>query len=282
MSPLIQSLYVLGDIGYFGSHLKSLVYNFKYSTMLDNSKIILLGDNFYPDGINSKYDEQWCNYEKTFQDIPYQNIYGIMGNHDYHGNPLHQIQSKYFANNDLYYKTTFQNLDLYFLDTVLLYKGHCSIHQDKIDELFQREHKDLKNQQLLWLEKGLKSTQQSNRRSIVFGHYPILTNGLYTNQMKPMYNTLMPLFEKYKVDAYISGHEHNIQYIERKISDDYKFHQFISGTSSEFRTNEYRNEKHVDMYENDDYYYLQIYQINGNIFFEFKNKYGIVKHCYVL
>ena len=146
--PVMNSLYVLGDIGFFSCNLKHIVNSFKYDVIFKNSEIVLLGDNFYPDGISSKYDEQWNQYENIFRDIPYPNINSVMGNHDYHGNPLYQIQSKYLNNNELYFKRSFQNIDLYFLDTVLLYKGHCNIDENKIKSIFNRPHKELKTEKL--------------------------------------------------------------------------------------------------------------------------------------
>lgn len=88
MYKLMQSLYILGDIGFYSNTLNSIINQFKYDAMLDNSKIILLGDNFYPDGIQTKYDNQWKKFDLAFKDIPYQNIYTVMGNHDYHGKPI--------------------------------------------------------------------------------------------------------------------------------------------------------------------------------------------------
>ena len=32
------------------------------------------------------------------------------------------------------------------------------------------------------------------------------------------------------------------------------------------------------MFEDDDFYYLQIREDNNDIFFEFKNKFGLIKH----
>ena len=72
--PVMNSLYILGDIGFFGYNLKHIVNSFKYDVILKNDEIVLLGDNFYPDGISSKYDEQWNQYENIFRDIPYPNI----------------------------------------------------------------------------------------------------------------------------------------------------------------------------------------------------------------
>ena len=279
--PIMQSLYILGDIGFFSYNLKCMINSFKSDIILENSKIILLGDNFYPDGILSKDDEQWNQYQNVFRDIPYQNINSVMGNHDYHGNPLYQIQSNYLNNNELYFKQSFQNIDLYYLDTVLLYKGHCFINEDKIKSIFNKSHIELKSEQLSWFEENLKLSKSHNKKILVFGHYPILSNGYYYNDLKPLYKTLMPLFEKYKVDAYISGHEHNIQHIKRNVND-YVFHQLIIGCSSENRQDEFKNEFHNDMFENDNNYYLKLYVLNNKIICEFKNKNNEIKHSYII
>jgi predicted phosphodiesterase len=276
---LLKSLYVLGDIGYYGNTLRQVISNFKYNTMLGNDEVVLLGDNFYPDGLQSKFDNQWNKYELAFQDVPYRNIYSVMGNHDYYGNPFFQINSKYLANNQLYFKKNFQDMDLYFIDTVLLYKNHVGITDDIIKDLFNTSHRVLKEQQLEWLDYNLENSKLNNRKTIVFGHYPIISNGLYANDLDPLYDTLMPLFSKYKVDVYISGHEHNIQYIEKKVMD-YNFKQVIIGSSSEYRSNEYRIVTKDDMYDNEDNYYLQLYKRNNRICLDFKNKNGIIKYSY--
>ena len=278
---IIQSLYILGDIGFYSYNLKCMVNSFKSDVISENSKIILLGDNFYPDGILSTDDEQWNQYQNLFQDIPYKNINSVMGNHDYHGNPSYQIQSNYLNNNKLYFMQSFENIDLYFLDTVLLYKGFCYINEDRIKSIFDRSHIELKSEQLSWFEENLTLSKSHNRKIVVFGHYPILSNGYYYNDLNPLYKTLMPLFEKYKIDAYISGHEHNIQYIKRNIND-YVFHQLIVGCSSENRQNEFKNEFHNDMFENDDNYYLKLYVLNNKIICEFKNKRNEIKHSYII
>lgn len=279
MCMLLKSLYVLGDIGYYGNTLRQVISNFKYNTMLGNDEVVLLGDNFYPDGLQSKFDNQWNKYELAFQDVPYHNIYSVMGNHDYYGNPFFQINSKYLANNQLYFKKNFQDMDLYFIDTVLLYKNHVGITDDIIKDLFNTSHRVLKEQQLEWLDYNLENSKLNNRKTIVFGHYPIISNGLYANDLDPLYDTLMPLFSKYKVDVYISGHEHNIQYIEKKVMD-YNFKQIIIGSSSEYRSNEYRIVTKDDMYDNEDNYYLQLYKRNNRICLDFKNKNGIIKYSY--
>ena len=57
--------------------------------------ILLLGDNFYQDGVASAEDEQWQSKmwkpygSECLSTLP---IYGVLGNHDYKGNPGAQIE----------------------------------------------------------------------------------------------------------------------------------------------------------------------------------------------
>ena len=54
------------------------------------------------------------------------------------------------------------------------------------------------------------------KNKIVFGHYPIISNGAYNNHMKPLHKLLYPIFKKHNVRAYVSGHDHNIQYMKKE------------------------------------------------------------------
>jgi len=280
--PILQSIYILGDIGYFGNPLIKLINNFRLDVSLNDNRVILLGDNFYPEGIKEKYDKQWHDYEIAFRDIPYKRVNSVMGNHDYMGDPKLQLSSKYFENNEFYYKRSFLNFDLFFLDTVLLYSGHCYISKDIIENVHGESASILKNRQLEWLKDELEKTEKLGRRKIVFGHYPVLSNGFYHNDLNPMYKALIPIFEKYSVDAYISGHEHNIQYIQQEISKNYTFHQFVMGSSSENRQDEKYNPFHNDFFDNTDTYFLQLYEKDNQLIFNFKNKYNIIKHLFII
>ncbi len=50
------------------------------------------------------------------------------------------------------------------------------------------------------------------------------------DETKALNHLLNPIFYKYKVDAYICGHEHSLQYIKPKSG---YTHYFISGAGSE-------------------------------------------------
>ena len=63
-----EQLFVLGDIGEYNNTLKQIV-NIGKSKFKNNDKMILLGDNFYPDGVNSINDKLWNDYKIIFNDI---------------------------------------------------------------------------------------------------------------------------------------------------------------------------------------------------------------------
>ena len=87
----IPTLYILGDIGYYTDSLQSLVNNFS-KNITGMNRLILMGDNFYDEGIKEKNDEQWNDYTQVFSKIPYNKINAIIGNHDYYGDPHLQLK----------------------------------------------------------------------------------------------------------------------------------------------------------------------------------------------
>ena len=82
-----------------------------------------------------------------------------------------------------------------------------------------------------WLESVLSDTSPNIKWKIVSGHHPLYTGGKRMDavETREIHNLLKPIFDKYKVDAYICGHEHSLQYIKPAGST----HYFISGAGSE-------------------------------------------------
>ena len=100
--------------------------------------------------------------------------------------------------------------------------------------------------------------------------------------MKPLYKLLYPIFKKHNVKAYVSGHDHNIQYIKRK-DDNYILNQFIIGSTAENRTNEEMLFCLFDMYNDKDNFLLEIGQDNkNNYIFNFINKNNTIKYSYTI
>ena len=70
----------------------------------------------------------------------------------------------------------------------------------------------------------------SNNTKFVVGHYPITSLGIYGINKK-LFLILFPIFKKYNVSYYISGHDHNLQIVDI-YSKDYSLKQIVSAGSS--------------------------------------------------
>lgn len=272
-----NKLIVFGDIGYYNTNLKDLIETSK-NFMNKNDKLILMGDNFYNNGVDNIYDELWKTFSYFFDGILQNNIYTIMGNHDYHKNPKSQIKNNFWNTPSFYYKLELDNkVDLFFIDTVQLFPGHCNISKAKIENVYNDCIDNINYNQLKWLNDELS---KSKNKKIVFGHYPVISNGVYKYKLQPIYDILFPILKNNNVDAYVSGHEHNVQYLKRKIGD-FNFNQFIIGSSAENRINEYKYIFHRDMYDNKDNYIMIIHTKHDKLCIDFVNSKFQSKYKYI-
>jgi tartrate-resistant acid phosphatase type 5 len=199
--------------------------------------IISTGDNFYPNGVRSTRDHNWlASYENIYTAHSLQSDwYVVLGNHDYKGDPQAEIDysevdrkwnmparyySKiYFINGD-----STQGVMLVFIDTTPF-----------LSESYSNDELHVKGQdtagQRIWLEKTLGNAPANIKWKFVFGHHPVYTGGgrmnaVETGEMRKLFK---PIFEKYHVNAYICGHDHNLQYIKPPGFTYY----FVSGAGSE-------------------------------------------------
>lgn len=216
-----------GDIGLESIYQKQLKQIIKNKIGLDF--FISLGDNFYPNGVSSIYDTQWNDkLHSVFpNNIP---IFGILGNHDYQQDPRTQIKYTEIQNQwkmpNFYYDLIIQNnIHLIFIDTILLGKDITTLLLDKESlYLYNNLLRDYNKNQKLWLEKTLQNSKC--KWKIVCGHYPLYSNGPHIIS-KDLQTYLIPLLEKYKIDIYFSGHDHNFQHISKN-----NINYIISGSFS--------------------------------------------------
>ncbi|HQQ84098.1 MAG TPA: metallophosphoesterase, partial [Cyclobacteriaceae bacterium] len=68
--------------------------------------------------------------------------------------------------------------------------------------------------------------------TLVAGHHPVYTGGARANQYNPVGESLLPIFSRYNIPVYFSGHEHDLQHLR---APNHPTHQFISGAGSELR-----------------------------------------------
>ncbi len=226
---------VVGDWGHNGFYHQRLVaaqMNIAAKKM-DIDFIVSVGDNFYPNGVASVNDPY---FKSCFEDVYsgpelFVNWYVVLGNHDYEGNTQAEIDytnvsrrwempSRYYS-----FEKKFKNGDkaeFIFLDTSPFIKGYYK--EEKYKNVIGQDTAA----QYRWLKDLLSSSDA--KWKLVFGHHHFYTAESKSEELKDIRDRFGPLFQKYKVDAYICGHQHSLQYITKK--DKYmKF--IISGAGSE-------------------------------------------------
>lgn len=178
------------------------------------SFVLFLGDNFYASGVSSVTDEQWeSKFEKMYSHTSLQvPFYAILGNHDYYDNPQAQVDytnvsvSKRWRMPSRYY--TFAHaiddtswVQFFCLDTTPL-------DAEKIEEIEEGKTLDSVDYriELKWFEEELQ--QSKARWKIVTGHHALYSGGSHGDN-KSVIALLEPVFVKYRIDAYLSGHDHH-------------------------------------------------------------------------
>ena len=227
-----KNIYLIGDTGEYNLHTYQIFNNINNDCSEDDC-IIMLGDNFYPTGINSEYNYKWTCIKDIKLKIP---IYPVMGNHDYLSiDPYAQFKHTTICKDyqwnmyNFYYSITVNNCDIFFIDTQILQPNYTNLNEKYMDSILYNFHNVRKNM-INWLNLELS---KSNRRKIVVGHYPLATVGIYKNN-KVLYDILIPIFTKYNVELYISGHEHSLQINNILDKDTNKplLKQLVSGSGS--------------------------------------------------
>ncbi len=189
--------------------------------------VITLGDNIYPDGAFSARDPQWKRKFEDIYNLPFLNIsfYASLGNHDHHkNNGIHAIEyskvNPKWVMPDFYYaftKPIDQEHEILFI----------ALDTDPIVEKAKTADK-----QIAWLEKQLQASNATWK--VVFGHHPVFSFGKHGHE-KEMIKRVRPLLEKYNVDAYFAGHDHDRQLFEPVNG----VHYIISGTGAKSRNTQY-------------------------------------------
>jgi 3',5'-cyclic AMP phosphodiesterase CpdA len=201
---------------------------------LDAQFVLALGDNFYPNGVQSTADPQW---RASFEDVYTAHSlnvdwYVALGNHDYRGSVQAELDyakiSRRWRIPARYYsvkKTVSLGVVAEFLviDTSPFIKDYRS-EPDKYavagtDTAAQRK----------WLDSTLKAS--TAKWKFVVGHHNVYSGGKRP-VLEDIEKFLVPRLKKYGVTAYICGHEHQLEHIVPAGSTS---HYFISGAGSETR-----------------------------------------------
>jgi tartrate-resistant acid phosphatase type 5 len=197
------------------------------------SFVISVGDNFYERGVTSLDDDHWQRSFETVYDAPSLHVpwYVILGNHDYLGKCEPQLEygkthprwimpARYYTH--LYPIDTSTNLECFYIDTCPF------IHEYQNNPDFGELAGQDAGKQLAWLEQALAASQAQWK--LVFGHHPIYSSGLAHGNQPEIIEHILPLLQKYRVQAYIAGHDHDLEHL--KVGD---LDLIVSGGGSEHR-----------------------------------------------
>jgi len=190
---------------------------------------LALGDNFYDLGVKNAKDPRFTQtFEKVYSDAAFQKRwYVIAGNHDHHGNVTGEVEYSKLSSRwvfpSLYYTIVVPvegfTVQFVFIDTIVL-AGLWD------QEPQPRGPSDIVNAQKQW--QWIESTLQASKADWLFvvGHYPVYSTGEH-GSTKVLVQMLEPMLEKYKVAAYICGHEHGMQHLSLN-----KVNYFIIGNGA--------------------------------------------------
>ena len=187
---------------------------------------VALGDNFYSSGIRTDVHSKRFKY--TFEDVFTNEIpfHVISGNHDHRGNVTAQIAytqiSKRWSYPSLYYTFTEGPVQFVMIDTVVL-SGNCHVEDSEEEllgnQLLGPEDPELAGTQMEWIEATLNAS--TAEYIVVAGHYPVYSICEH-GPTSFLVDNLKPLLEKYKVAAYMNGHDHCAEHID--IGDGVQYH----------------------------------------------------------
>lgn len=196
--------------------------------------VISLGDNFYERGVISLKDDHW---QKSFEEVyaaPSLQVpwYVILGNHDYRGYTVPQLEygkthsrwvmpARYF--NKVHPVDAATNLECFYIDTSPFIREY----HDRSHEFVEIPAQDTAAQ-LKWLEQSLAESKAQWK--FVLGHHPIYSSGIAHGNQPEIIEHILPLLQKYKVNAYFAGHDHDLEHL--KVGD---LDLIVSGAGSEHR-----------------------------------------------
>lgn len=237
------SFIVMGDWGRNGDYYQQPVaaQMSKAAATLDAEFIIAVGDNFYPSGVQSVQDPQWkYSFEDIYRSYPLnREWYVALGNHDYKGNIQAQIDysaiSRRWVMPAPYYSRKIKlddgnELLLVVMDTNPFIDSYYEKEGQFKTQLAQQDTAA----QRKWLARTLSDTASSIKWRVVVGHHPLYSGGKrkVNKDTQGFAGKFAAFFDRYKVDAYLCGHEHDLQVIKQKGA---YTTQFLSGAACEIR-----------------------------------------------
>jgi tartrate-resistant acid phosphatase type 5 len=222
-APDSLTFLVVGDWGRNGaSHQRAVAAQMETAAAETGSRFtVSVGDNFYEDGVISTTDPLWqSSFEQVYTGVHLQTPwYVALGNHDYGGIPQAQIDysaiSPRWHMPARYFKVSGDSLgrpdlDLFIIDTSPLMADLANREEGRAAANVRSQDTDA---QLAWLDHELSASNA--RWKLVIGHHTVFSGGSTHGTTPEMIKRVLPILQKHRVPAYINGHDHDLQHIER-------------------------------------------------------------------
>jgi tartrate-resistant acid phosphatase type 5 len=191
------------------------------ASRVDARFVLAVGDNFYEQGVESVDDPLW---QSVFEDVythPALQVpwHVALGNHDYYGNPQAQVdytaRSPRWRMPERYFKVTDTNLDradvdMFVVDTAPFIESY---RKDPTSRKGRNTASQDVDAQLTWLDTQLGAARR--KWKLVVGHHTIHSGGSQHGDTPELVARLKPVLLRHGVQAYIAGHDHDLQHIAR-------------------------------------------------------------------
>jgi acid phosphatase len=164
--------------------------------------LLLLGDNFYPSGVESIDDPQWVTaFEEPYGDPALARpFYVVLGNHDHHGDV--QAQIDYGAAHPRWI------LPAPWYEFRVALPGGATADFYALDTTQLLDETPVAEQQLQWLAGALGRSR--GRWQVVFGHHPFRSSHKSDDAYR---SRLEPILRGFGVDLALFGHDHYSQWL---------------------------------------------------------------------
>jgi tartrate-resistant acid phosphatase type 5 len=165
--------------------------------------VLLLGDNFYPDGVNSAEDPQFkSKFELVYQEIK-KPFFAVLGNHDVKQDVLSQLiyslKSATWRMPNYEYSFGTEDARFYGLNT------NCPFSSERLRKKLNQGDEDL------------KTNKDKIPWTIAFGHHSIYSNGTH-GDVDLLTRSYWNWFLEGRVDLYLAGHNHNLAHLQSETS----------------------------------------------------------------
>jgi len=170
--------------------------------------VLLLGDNFYWDGVDSVADGLWkSNFEDVYDGrcvagLPY---YAVLGNHDYRGNAMAQVE----------YSNQSRGSGRWHMPGTSYVVDFGAVEDGPLFRVAVLDTSTAVSEAIEVLRKAFESDHQAVW-NIVAGHIPIRSFDAKYGDNTTFVHLLLPWLSRLSVDLYISGHAHSLQLVENE------------------------------------------------------------------